>query len=122
MPGHVLIISRSSDARADTLPVALQFSTRVTVRDSLYQLVIGQPVQFISLAGAPGIRQIAMLAPVGSLDFASTASDTTDDTGVAATSVRLQPVDGTALVLMSVPERGLSDTLSFTITPYSPRF
>lgn len=120
MPGHVLIISGYGGT--DTAAVSLEFPMVIQVRDSLAQIVLNRTVNFASLDGAPGNPQVALISARGANNFARAFSDAIDSQGIVRLDVRLQPLEGTAMVEFTVPEISLADTIFFTITKGQAHF
>jgi hypothetical protein len=120
LPGHILIVS--SMGRTDTAKVKLDFPIVVQLGGSSPGSVAGHTVRFTSLVGNQFDGQPFLLLAVfgtvfGSGNFSSSTFDVADAQGQAVAQVHLTPVDGSALVEVAVPDLGMADTISFTITP-----
>ncbi|HEX7980790.1 MAG TPA: hypothetical protein VF461_19450 [Gemmatimonadaceae bacterium] len=115
----ILIIS--GWAQADTVGARPLQPLVVEIRDSTFRLAVGKTVQFRSIVAAdPGSQPLVLVAPLVQPFYSGLASDVTDSLGRAKTLVGNAYLPGTALLEVSVPELGVADTLSFTITHASP--
>ena len=105
----------------DTIGVALTQALIVQVRDQNGALARGAVVRFNALPNdsAPGATAIAV-ATLSSQYFSDFATDSTDAQDRAAMLVELGSVAGTALVAITVPELGLTDTARYTVNPGQP--
>jgi len=109
----------------DTVDAQLTQALIVEVRDSVGHAAPGVVVRFETQqasnpaqgSGSAGARVCALTVAYCSNYF---ASDTTDAQGRANILVRMGTTPGNAEVRLSVPELGLLDSVSYTVTPGAP--
>jgi hypothetical protein len=112
---------------ADTILAALKQALIVEVRDGDGRPVHGVVVRFEAQPPADTLRRFEPALFVCSLSAANCVgygtqfySDTTDSEGRAKAIIRLGQVAGRAVVKLGVPELGLEDSASFTVTAGAP--
>jgi hypothetical protein len=114
LPGYVLIIS--GGGKTDTVEARIEFPLIVQIKDSTSRAIPDKWVNFRSLyTTQSGSQMPAHLSGLGQENWISESIDVSDSQGLARTLVRLEPVEGTALVEWSARELGMADTISFTI-------
>ena len=108
----------------DTIFAALKQALIVQVRDGDGKPVHGVVVRFEAQPPADTLRRYEPALFVCSLSAANCVgygtqfyTDTTDSEGRAKAIIRLGQVAGRAVVRLGVPELGLEDSASFTVTP-----
>ena len=104
--------------QSDTVDAILQQALVVEIRDSTGQLAVGRTVRFTSFiaSGEPGVKVSAL----DQQDFGTFASDVADAQGRAKTLVQMWDVAGTAKLEVSIPELGVTDTVTYTVKPGLP--
>jgi Tol biopolymer transport system component len=116
-PIRVVAGAGQTDTVLATLPQALI----VEVRDTTGKLSPGRTVRFTAItlpAGTTGA--VVRLSPLDQQAFGPFSSNDTDAQGRAKTLVQMGTVAGTASLEISVPELGVSDTISFSVKPGAP--
>jgi len=104
--------------QADTVDAILQQALVVEIRDSTGQLAVGRTVRFTSFiaSGEPGVKVSAL----DQQNFGTFASDVADAQGRAKILVQMWDVAGTAKLEVSVPELGVTDTVTYTVAVTHP--
>lgn len=108
----------------DTIEAQLAQALVVEVRGAGGRLVSGALVRFESRPPSDPAQQFESAVYVCQLSaqtcFSSFLADTTDRTGRVKAVIRLGTVAGKAVVRLTVPEFGVQDSATFTVTPGAP--
>jgi len=121
-PGLTIVVGAGVTDTVDAEPVQ---ALVVEVRDAQGKIVLGAPVRFQSRPPSDPTRQSEGAVFVCALTATTCAgsqfvADTTDISGRAQALIRLGTVPGKAIILVTVPERGLADSATFTVTVGAP--
>lgn len=121
-PGLTIVAGAGVTDTVDAEPVQ---ALVVEVRDAQGKIVSGASVRFQSRPPSDPTRQSEGAVFVCALTATTCAgsqfvADTTDVSGRAQALIRLGTVPGKAIVLVTVPERGLADSATFTVTVGAP--
>ena len=112
-PGDRGIRVVSGGGQTDTIAAKLNQPLVVEIRDSTGRIVPGATVQF------QDVYDVGVSAS-GQQQYGSFATDVADARGHASTFVQLGGAVGIARLAVSVPELGVSDTVTYTIPHGSP--
>jgi hypothetical protein len=109
---------------SDTITARPVQALIVAVRSEGGAPAVGKVVRFTSLGSGqypfPAQAPIIYTAPLASNSFGSFVADTTDESSLAKVLLSFGTKVGEAKLEVSVPEIGLSDTITFTIQPGAP--
>lgn len=109
--------------QSDTALARLTQALVVEVRDSTGRFTPGLTVRFETIYATvrPGeVPPSVFVSPLAGQFFGTLSIDVTDAQGRAKTLVELNSAAGTAWLVVSVPELGIADTVSYVVKPGAP--